>query len=125
MARLKKALRQGATSLGLITKPQFVARVVHEHPPEDAIEAGVVYVVGGPGYQKWAVFRCPGNEYEIIQLALMKKYRPRWKVVIDFLERPTIYPSILQLKGSFAHFWVRNGRVEWCADTGKHPVLFQ
>lgn len=123
MARLNRTLRQGAAALGLITKPQLVAQVVEEQPPHDAIEAGVVYVVGGAGYEKWAVFRCPGHEYEIIQLSLMKKYRPRWAVSVDFLERPTIYPSIRQLEGSLAHFWVRSGQVEWCADTGKPPKV--
>ncbi|MCG6864744.1 MAG: hypothetical protein LJE58_04885 [Thiogranum sp.] len=27
-------------------------------------------------------------------------------------------PSVRQLDGSHAHFWIRKGRIGWCADTG-------
>ena len=41
---------------------------------------------------------------------------------MDFLDRPTIHPSVRQLDGAYAHFWVKSGYVEWCADTGQRPI---
>lgn len=105
--------------LGLVLNPDFVVRKVPDHPLAEAMKPGWLYVVGGRGYAKWACFRCPGNDTEIIQLSLMTNRRPSWRVSIDILGRPTLDPSVRQLEGSFAHFWVKGGRVEWCADSGK------
>lgn len=107
--------------LRIIPAPHLLARIVADHPSTDSLETGWIYVVGGPDYQKWAYFRCPADNDEIIQLSLMNKHRPRWSVAIDFLQRPTITPSVRQVEGSYAHFWLRKGCVDWCADTGVKP----
>jgi len=31
---------------------------------DDEIKDGIVYVVGGPDFQKWAYFRCPTDRAE-------------------------------------------------------------
>lgn len=121
MRWLKKAARSAAVRLGLISRPDLIVRFVADHPHQEAMEAGVIYVVGGRGYQKWALFRCPHHKEEIIQLSLMPNRRPRWTITADFLERPTLDPSVRQLAGSYAHFWVRRGKVDWCADSGQRP----
>ncbi len=121
MSWLKKSVREAWIWLGIIPRPELVVRSVGAHPAPQEMEAGVVYLVGSQGFQKWALFRCPGHEEEIIQLSLMPNRRPRWAVTSDFFERPTIDPSVRQLEGSHAHFWVRDGTVAWCADTGKRP----
>jgi hypothetical protein len=105
--------------LGLVERPDFHYRSVTDHPSTDSIVPGVIYVLGGPGYQKWAYFRCPAKADEIIQLSLMPGHRPRWEVRTDWLNRPTIHPSLRQLEGSYAHFWVKRGRIEWCPDSGR------
>jgi len=108
--------------LRIIPAPHLLARIVADHPSLDSLETGWIYVVAGRDYQKWAYFRCPADNQEIIQLSLMQKHRPRWTVAIDFLQRPTINPSVRQLDGSYAHFWVRKGHIDWCPDTGMKPV---
>lgn len=107
--------------IGLIAKPEYLFRLVGEHPVDGEIENGIVYVVGGRGYQKWAYFRCPTDRSEIIQLCLMQSHRPRWRVSRDWLRRPTIYPSVRQIAGSYAHFWIERGKVSLCADSGVPP----
>ena len=107
---------------GLIRKPDFLMVVVPDHPSPAQIAAGVIYVVGGPGYQKWAFLRCPTGNGDIIQLSLQPKHRPRWEIARDFLGRPTVYPSVRQTEGSYAHFWIRSGAVQWCEDTGRPPM---
>lgn len=104
--------------LGLIRRPDFLIRRVDQHPMDDEIQEGIVYVVGGKDYQKWAYFRCPTDRTEIIQLSLMQKHRPCWRVQWDWLQRASIHPSVRQTAGSYAHFWVRRGVVNICADSG-------
>ncbi|WP_375293489.1 DUF6527 family protein [Novosphingobium sp. G106] len=48
----------------------------------------------------------------------MQKHRPCWRVRWDWLRRATIIPSVRQTAGSFAHFWVRSGVAQVCADSG-------
>lgn len=121
MVWLMKLVRDAAVNLRLMRKPDLLAVQVSAHPDPEAMKPGVLYVVGSPEFQKWAVFRCPTNENDIIQLSLMPNRRPRWQVTVDLLERPTIYPSVRQLDGARSHFWVDSGCVQWCADTGRAP----
>lgn len=118
MKILRRLARWGLIKFGIIPRPDFLARKVSEHLASDNIETGWIYVVGGKGYQKWAYFRCPKHDAEIIKLSLMPNHRPRWAIHIDFIERPTITPSVRQLDGSFSHFWLKKGQVEWCSDSG-------
>lgn len=104
--------------LQIIEKPDYTYMLVTQHPTDEEIENNVIYVVGGKGYQKWAYFRCPTDRSEIIQLSLMRNYRPCWRVQPDWLHRPTIHPSVRQTDGSFAHFWIKRGKVSICQDSG-------
>jgi len=106
-------------ALRLIRRPAFTMQPVADHPDPATMADGLIYVVGGRGYSKWAYFRCPADRAEIIQLSLMPERRPRWTVAADWLGRPTINPSVRQLDGTRAHFWIRRGVVDWCADSGR------
>lgn len=123
MATVIDLLRSLLIRLRLIPKPDFLIRTVADHPVVAQLEPGVIYVVATNGHRKWAYFLCPTTTGEIIQLSLQPNRRPRWQVTSDFLGRPTIYPSVRQMAGSYAHFWIRNGAVKWCADTGRAPAL--
>lgn len=107
-----------AAALGFERKPDFTVELVGTNPSRGSVPSGRIIVVGGPGYQKWAYLRCPCGCGEVIMLSLNHARRPRWSVTIDARGRPTIYPSVRQIAGCFSHFWIRGGRVEWCADTG-------
>lgn len=121
VASLQALLRILLVRLGLIPKPDYLVRIVPDHPERQRILPGVIYVVGGSGYRKWAYFRCPTGNDDVIQLSLQPKHRPCWEVSADMLGRPSVQPSVRQLDGSYAHFWIRDGRVIWCADTGRRP----
>lgn len=124
MAKVQAFLLWLLVALRLIRRPELSVALVADHPDPGAMKVGVIYVVGGAGYRKWAYFRCPADHDEIVQLSLMRERRPRWTVTTDFLGRPTIHPSVRQLEGSYAHFWVRNGRIDWCPDTGRKLPRF-
>ena len=119
---LSSSLRLLLIWFRIIQKPDFITTRVSEHPIESEIKPGQMYVVGGREYQKWAYFLCPSETGEIVKLSLQRNRRPHWQVTIDFLGRPTIHPSIRQLEGLYAHFWISRGAVHWCADTGKESV---
>lgn len=109
-------------ALRLIPRPAFMACLVSDHPDPGTMADDQIYVVGGRGYSKWAYFRCPADREEIVQLSLMSGRHPRWTVAVDCLGRPTISPSVRQLDGSYAHFWIRRGAVVWCRDSGRKPM---
>lgn len=109
--------------LHLVPRPIFTTQFTADHPDTESMSNGHIYIVGGKKYSKWAYFRCPADQDEIVQLSLMPQRRPCWTVSIDFLGRPTISPSIRQTDGSYAHFWVKKGAVIWCADSGHFPSL--
>jgi Family of unknown function (DUF6527) len=115
--------REALSFIGVIPKVDFTLELVDDHPLPEEMLNGRIYVVGGKNFQKWAYFKCPTNNGDVIQLSLQQQHRPRWSVTRDFFWRPTVHPSIRQLEGSFAHFWIKKGNVEWCADSGNDPIL--
>jgi hypothetical protein len=125
MEILQMILRALLLWLGFIKTPDFLMRVVTDHPDRVHMAPGWIYVVGGPGYQKWAYLLCPSGNGDVIQLSLQPKHRPRWEVTRDILGRPTVHPSVRQTEGSYAHFWIRNGAVFWCDDTGRRHDFLQ
>ncbi len=125
MELLKKFIRASLVKSGFVPKPDFVLKKITDHPQPSDMVIGVIYVVGGPGYVKWAYFRCPADHDEIIQLSLMTKRRPSWSISNSWLGIPTVHPSVRQLDGSYAHFWIKDGKVNWCGDTGRKTLVEQ
>lgn len=115
---LVDVLRKSLELLRLIPRNELVARVTRMHPrPEQIVPGGMIIV--RDGIDKWACFMCPGGCGETIKLSLSQKGRPRWTAAADWLRRPTVSPSIRQLNECGCHFWIRQGRVDWCRDSGR------
>lgn len=109
--------------LRLIRRPNFVVRILDSHPAFHEILPGVIVVVADGERPKWACFFCPGGCGNKFQLSLNPSKRPRWEVTLDWLNRPSIYPSVHQKNSCCAHFWIRKGHVEWCQDSGHHKTV--
>lgn len=101
--------------------PDFHAIRMDKHPAQEDMKNGLIYLVGSGGYTKWAYLKCPCPRKDVLRLSLMERRAPSWQVVVDPRGRPTVSPSIRQLDGCFSHFWIRSGRVIWCADSGTPP----
>ncbi|WP_394356857.1 DUF6527 family protein [Shumkonia mesophila] len=114
-------LRQTLVLLRLIRRPDFVAHVSKRHPTPDEMLTGVIVVVQDGRHQKWACLRCPGGCGERLQLSLNPTRRPHWAITLDWLRRPSVTPSVRQLTACRCHFWIKDGIVEWCADSGRQP----
>ncbi|WJY23323.1 DUF6527 family protein [Fontisubflavum oceani] len=53
-------------------------------------------------------------------MSLSKNRRPRWTAMSDWLRRPTISPSVRQTNECRCHFWIHQGRIDWCNDSPRH-----
>lgn len=98
---------------------RYKVRTCLEMPARDEIVPRVVHVVGSSSAPKWATFACPCGCGEALLLSLSQAKRPRWSVKWDWLGTASINPSVRRNSGCRSHFWVRNGEVLWCADTGR------
>lgn len=108
-------------ALRIIPRPDLTARSQPTHPNPEELPPGHLVVVRNGELEKWTCFQCPGGCGEKIMLSMSKSRRPRWKTVTDWLGRPTVEPSIRQVNECRCHFWIREGRVDWCADSGRGP----
>lgn len=70
----------------------------------------------------WALFKCPCGCQFVITLPLQNSFKPYWTLSESNSCRPTLYPSIWQNKGCFSHFWIEDGIVIWCKNTGSPPT---
>lgn len=105
-------------------KPKVVyseIRVVEKTPPDNTISNIEIVVVIHMGKNYWSIFKCPCGCGETISLSLNPANRPSWSVRQSKQGRPTLYPSVWQSKGCCSHFWIDDGRVYWCSDSGILP----
>lgn len=94
---------------------EFQSRVRPTFPDSTMLKPGEVVVVEDAGVRKWACLLCPGGCGANIALSLNPSRRPRWRIVLDFWRRPTIEPSVHQTNACGCHFFIKEGRVEWCS----------
>lgn len=97
------------SAYGLFRRPDFLAVEVADAP--ETLEPGLVYHEVRGGHPKWAHLVCPKcGEHIQLQTAQVKT---RWSIRIDWLNRPSIHPSIWEKKSCGAHFFVTHGRIKW------------
>jgi hypothetical protein len=113
----QRLLRGFLVFLGLLPNNLYTGSFSTTRPAKQDLAPGEIVIVQGGGKNKWACFRCPCGSGEIVSLYLGKERRPRWDIVTDFLGRATVKPSIRQTDGCLCHFWLKQGRIEWCKDS--------
>jgi hypothetical protein len=101
-------------SLGFL-QFELLSEIVPVFPTVE-IPGGKLLIVRDGQLDKWACLRCPGGCGRTINLSLNPSRRPRWSIVWDFWRRPTMKPSVHQLNDCGCHFWIKEGRIDWCAD---------
>ena len=66
--------------------------------------------------EDWCVgMRCPCGCGDVIELLVVAEAKPRWNVMVDARGYPSLSPSVWRQKGCRSHFWLRHGRISWCA----------
>ena len=88
-----------------------------EVKPDDFIS--VVY----QGKKYWTVFHCPCGCSEVVSLPMTEPHRPRWSLRVSRDGYPTLSPSVWRNQGCMSHFWIRDGKVYWCGNTGTAPWI--
>lgn len=96
-------------------KYHYRIQLVSNNPKPENIQKGIVYVVGGKEYIKWAYIKCPDGCGDIIMLNLSRKNSAIWKVKQDKIGRVSIKPSIHKLDGCKSHFWIKKGNILWAS----------
>lgn len=94
-------------------QPQrFRAIRVDEFP--DALEASKIYLAGEGTHLWGAAMICPCGCGDKIELNLLRQVRPCWAAQEHTDGTISLAPSIWRQKGCRSHFFVRQGRIEWC-----------
>lgn len=91
--------------------PEIAIRFVDDTPEE--LRSRVLYVIGDKLSPWKAALMCPCGCNETIELNLSPPGRPLWHVIVS-KSGVSVRPSIWRTKGCRSHFWIRNGRIEWC-----------
>ncbi|WP_367620813.1 DUF6527 family protein [Geomonas diazotrophica] len=95
--------------------------VVEKTPPNDSIGENDFVAVVYQEHPYWALFRCPCGCGSVISLSLQKIHNPGWTVTITGAGRPTLHPSVWRNNGCCSHFWIKDGYVHWCSNSGIAP----
>lgn len=95
--------------------------VTSKTPASTMIADKQLHVVRHNGELYWALFRCPSGCGEVISLPLRSPHVPKWRLSETSDGLPSLYPSVWRNKGCMSHFWIEEGRIVWCGDTGLVP----
>lgn len=72
-------------------------------------------ILARDGDEDWCIgMRCPCGCGESLELLLIPEAAPHWNLRINTRGGPSLQPSIWRQTGCRSHFWLRDGRVEWC-----------
>jgi Family of unknown function (DUF6527) len=80
----------------------------------DVLKPFTVYLAGDEGHLWAAAMVCPCGCGERIELNLLSQARPCWTAQRHPNGTVTLMPSVWRQKGCKSHFFVRNGRIDWC-----------
>ena len=79
----------------------------------DQIPQGRVVNMMDDGMNWSAGLLCPCGCGDVIELLLIRAADPHWTLSVDWLNRPTLQPSVWRKTGCRAHFFVRRGQIVW------------
>jgi hypothetical protein len=110
MRTLALASAEWVFRLPWMRRPKWLAAATDCRPSGDALRPDLVILEIRNGYRKWAHFRCPrcGDHIELPMAG-----REKWTINVDWLQRPTIFPSVWERATCGAHFFIRGGEPRW------------
>lgn len=94
---------------------------IEKPPNNENVKGKTFYCVFSASQPKWVLFRCPCGCGNVITLSLQHSHQPHWILKKSKNNRPLLYPSVWRDTGCLSHFWIQDGRVYWCTDTGTSP----
>ena len=81
----------------------------------ERLRPGVLYVVAEGRTETQASMACPLRRCgDTLNMNLMPDDDPIWRLSIGDDGRPSLTPSVWRKQDCGCHFWLRDGRIEWC-----------
>lgn len=102
---------------GWFSPRQTPLRTVKAEDLPEHINPREIYLIGEGDYLWFVAMLCPCGCGDSVQLNLVSKVRPMWKVIQHDDGTITIEPSVWRKKGCQSHFFVRHGLIVWCSVT--------
>lgn len=99
----------------VLKKRPSVYRVVRVSDLPDRLKPLTLYLAGDDGQLWGAAMICPCGCGDAIELNLLTQAHPCWSVEPHADGAVTLTPSVWRQKGCKSHFFVRQGRIEWCS----------
>lgn len=91
----------------------YRVEVVEDLP--DRMKRDVLYVVAEGGHLLHGSMACPrGRCATALNVNLAPDESPRWSLVVNEKGAPTLAPSVWRRTGCGCHFFLREGRLDWC-----------
>jgi hypothetical protein len=115
------ALRLGHQALELWRKyrrelpwsRRYRALFVEDLP--NRLERQKLYVVGERSCPHYAAMACPYHRCAtVLTMNLLPDDHPQWRLAVDQTGLPTLAPSVWRRVECGCHFFLRDGRVDWC-----------
>ncbi|OCW93950.1 hypothetical protein A9168_09555 [Macellibacteroides sp. HH-ZS] len=123
--RLLKKILHIENDLSICNEEAFFKSIIvtDKTPNEDSLKENDFVEVVYRNQSYWAIFICPCGCKNVITLPLQKYHNPHWQLEHSTDNKPTLYPSIWQNNGCLSHFWIKNGKIEWCNNSGFKPCI--
>jgi hypothetical protein len=94
-------------------RPTYRLNIVEDLP--DRPRRDVLYVVAEGGYPLHASMACPrGRCATVLNMNLAPDEAPRWSLAVDDKGAPTLAPSVWRKRDCGCHFFLCQGRLDWC-----------
>ncbi|VAW79036.1 hypothetical protein MNBD_GAMMA12-354 [hydrothermal vent metagenome] len=84
---------------------------------EDSIDnpkKKTLYVIGALDEPWQAELTCPCGCKDKIVLPLNDSTKPHWSLIITANNTPSLSPSVWRSKGCKSHFFLKQGKIDWC-----------
>lgn len=95
------------------SKRRYQACFVEDLP--DRLERQKLYVVGERSCPHYAAMACPHRRCTtVLTMNLLPDDHPRWRMFVDPKGRPSLAPSVWRRVDCGCHFFLREGRIDWC-----------
>lgn len=105
-----------------VAKPALTYREVATTPAlHDIHENEIVHVVYG-GEPLWIMFQCPCRQGHVVSLPAATGRSPKWELTVRD-GRTSMTPSVYQRDRCFSHYWIKDGQIRWCANSGIAPWI--
>ena len=78
------------------------------------LERRTIYIVREDRFDEEAAMLCPCGCRRVLHMNLLPDERPFWSLKQNRDGAASLYPSIWRTKDCGSHFWLRDGRIQWC-----------